>query len=236
MAAGGSARREYERRLAAHRTRVRRTIPALLLVLAIAVPVAALAAEANLPGTGPWVALMATIGIARALWPDRSRVDRWSKGANGEEKVARALEALAPGYFVLHDRGIPGSKANIDHVVVGPPGVFIVETKNVAGRVTVEGGRLRVAGREKGYVEQAWREAVAVQSAAAETFASLGIDVKPLLCFTRDGLPRKATSAEGVPLLSPRGVVSTIRSMPSRLDPEQVAALHELLDRSLRAA
>ena len=54
---------------------------------------------------------------------------RWGKGGNGEIKVGRALEDLRPdGYIVMHDldKGVAG---NIDHLISGPTGAFLVETK-----------------------------------------------------------------------------------------------------------
>ena len=54
---------------------------------------------------------------------------RWGKGGNAEVKVGRALETLRhEGYVVMHDleRGMAG---NIDHLVSGPTGVFMIETK-----------------------------------------------------------------------------------------------------------
>jgi len=54
---------------------------------------------------------------------------RWGKGGNGEIKVGRALEGLRrDGFVVMHDlhKGLAG---NIDHLVCGPTGAFMVETK-----------------------------------------------------------------------------------------------------------
>lgn len=50
-------------------------------------------------------------------------------GLRGEQAVAEALQEVADcGYRAFHD--IPGGEDwNIDHVVVGPPGVFLIETK-----------------------------------------------------------------------------------------------------------
>jgi len=56
------------------------------------------------------------------------RVERWSQGARGEEDVGRALEALGDGWAVFHD--IDTGRGNIDHVVIGPAGLFTVETKS----------------------------------------------------------------------------------------------------------
>lgn len=236
MGAGDSARREYERRLVRHKAKVRRTIPVLAAMLVVAVPGAWILGERFLPGAGGWVALVVAIGLVAEMWPGRAHVDSWRTGGTGESKVGKALSALGPAYEVLHDRRIPGSRANIDHVVVGPTGVFVIETKNVAGKVRVVRGELRVAGRRKGFAEQAWREAAAVQAALAPQLASLALDVRPLLCFLKADLPWSKTTIDGVPLLYPKGVVRTIAASPRCLDPTQVQALAQQLQAVLKPA
>lgn len=67
-------------------------------------------------------------------------------GAAGEERVGRMLdEARSPRVAVLHDRRIPGSRANIDHLVVTPGGVWVVDSKKYKGQVErrIFGGILR---------------------------------------------------------------------------------------------
>lgn len=57
----------------------------------------------------------------------------WAKGAEGEEKVIEKLENLGVKYKVFHDLVLPGENQNIDHVVVGENGIFVLETKNLDG-------------------------------------------------------------------------------------------------------
>ena len=64
-------------------------------------------------------------------------IERWRTGAQGEQKTAQALAGLGPDWLVVHD--IAGEYGNIDHVVVGPAGVFVLETKNLRGGVRVDG-------------------------------------------------------------------------------------------------
>lgn len=59
------------------------------------------------------------------------------KGATGEARIAWILEALPDEYQVIHD--IPTPFGNIDHVVVGPAGVFVIDAKNWKGIVTSDG-------------------------------------------------------------------------------------------------
>jgi len=89
------------------------------------------------------LAVMALIGLAGAFWGRRQSTEAWRRGAEGEEYLARQLDRLGRhGYQVLHDRRVPGSKANIDHLVVGPTGVFVVDAKDYGGRLTWSKGTL----------------------------------------------------------------------------------------------
>lgn len=71
---------------------------------------------------------------------------QWAVGAEGERRTARRLAPLArDGWTVLHDRALPGSRANLDHLAVSPNGVVIVpDTKRWSARwpITVRDGRL----------------------------------------------------------------------------------------------
>lgn len=68
----------------------------------------------------------------------------WKKGVKGERKVARYLNNLPRGFFVFNDVTLPHSKGNLDHVVVGPTGVFAIETKNYLGRFHLNGDDLQI--------------------------------------------------------------------------------------------
>jgi hypothetical protein len=80
-------------------------------------PVVATGLAAVLVGLAAWRVVK--------IWPEARRV---SLGLKGEKVVGQCLEQLrATGYQVFHD--IPGDGYNVDHVLVGPGGVFAVETK-----------------------------------------------------------------------------------------------------------
>ena len=58
------------------------------------------------------------------------------RGAAGERRTARRLDRLArDGYVVFHDLAVPGSPANVDHLVIGPTGVFVIDSKQWTGQV-----------------------------------------------------------------------------------------------------
>jgi hypothetical protein len=85
-------------------------------------------------------------GLAVALSPERQTTTAWERGAVGEERLGARLDSLVSANLaVLHDRRIPGTKANIDHLVVTRHGVWAIDAKRYSGRpsLKVEGGIMR---------------------------------------------------------------------------------------------
>jgi len=80
--------------------------------------------------------LLATWAALRDDVPER--IQRWRDGAQGERHTARVLRPLErDGWTVRHD--LQGPKGNIDHLLVGPAGVFLLDTKRWFGDVTISG-------------------------------------------------------------------------------------------------
>jgi Nuclease-related domain len=106
------------------------------LVAAAGVVVQVLATEAGLPHGG----LVGLAGAALVAWRLRFRPSEqartWQRGAQGERQTARLLDRLTrDGFVVFHDLAVPDSRANIDHMVIGPSGVFIIDSKQWTGSV-----------------------------------------------------------------------------------------------------
>jgi hypothetical protein len=70
----------------------------------------------------------------------RIRKEARAKGLTGEEGIGARLEELAEefGLVVLHDLSMPGTNANIDHVLIQKKAVFVIDAKNYEGRVNVK--------------------------------------------------------------------------------------------------
>jgi len=104
------------------------------------------------------------------------QIDAWRVGAEGERRTARHLEGLVEaGFIVLHDRKVPGYGGNVDHVAIGPTGVWAIETKSLSGKVEIHGDSLTVGGRPQDkIVDQVYREATAVQVAMGESLSGSG--------------------------------------------------------------
>lgn len=85
-------------------------------------------------------------GLAVALSDERQSTKAWERGAIGEERLGARLDSLATdGIAILHDRRIPGSKANIDHIAITRKGIWVIDAKRYKGRpeLKIEGGILR---------------------------------------------------------------------------------------------
>ena len=120
------------------------------------------------------------------------RVAAFFKGAAGEEIVARELGFLPAGYHVFHSLEAGGGVmmwrgGDIDHVVVGPTGVFAIETKNWRGRVVVEDQRLLVDGTapRRPPLEQV-RQAVSALQVRLGRAGIYHVHVVPVVCFAGD--------------------------------------------------
>lgn len=100
----------------------------------------------------------------RRLAHAEQQLHAWRQGADGERRTGEVLAQLEPaGWMVMHDLHWPGRPyANIDHIVIGPTGVFVIDSKNWSGNVEVRGGVLR----QNGYARTAECEGVAAAAAA----------------------------------------------------------------------
>ena len=70
-------------------------------------------------------------------------MDQWLVGSMGERWTDEQIRGLEPkGWIVLRDLKRTGY--NVDHVAIGPGGVFVIDSKNLDGRVTCSGDELRL--------------------------------------------------------------------------------------------
>ena len=160
----------------------------------------------------------------------------WAKGIEGERKAAAFLEPLLDaGFVVLDNRLIPGMHADIDHLVIGPTGVFPIETKNWGGKVEIHGDRLWVGYHDRTWVlEQVYREALAVQVALGEELTAQRVTVTPIVCAL-GGVPKIGRTVAGVQLSDGRDLARLVSDRPGVFDDEQVQRIARLADQRLRA-
>jgi Nuclease-related domain len=127
-----------------------------------------------------------------AVSDEPQAVRSWAKGAVGEEALGANLNKLASERLViLHDRRVPGSRANIDHIAIAPGGVFVIDAKHYSGRVDKRdlGGwfstdlRLYVGRRDCTKLVLGSEDQAEVVRDAIAPLGFADIPVRPVLCF-----------------------------------------------------
>ena len=149
-----------------------------------------------------------------------------------ENAVAEKLGELVPrGWRVLHNVPWPGRpNAWLDHVLVGPGGVVVVDDKNWAGLVSVSSGVLwqgRYARNQS--VESALAQCAAVASVLAPQYRRL---VRPLICMSAQPDLFGVTSSD-VAVSGTGRMVGAVESLPTELGEDEVVELHAYLGRQL---
>jgi hypothetical protein len=122
-------------------------------------------------------------GLARffGLTPLNPDARSWYQGALGEVEVARSLSKLGPEWTVLHAVPVGAGEADIDHVVIGPNGVFTLNTKNHAGKRIFVGGRtFMVNGVKQHFVRNSEFEATRASRLLSAAVHEL-IEVTPVI-------------------------------------------------------
>ena len=110
--------------------------------------------------------------------------EMYDRGAEGEHRTAAALATLPSEWVSVHDLRWPGrQRANIDHIVFGPGGIFVIDSKNWSGRLSVGGETLRQNGRSR---ETAVAGCADAALAVAELLGPYAAHVSPVLCFARE--------------------------------------------------
>lgn len=209
---GASAQREYERRKARHDEQIR----------------------TRHPKVG---------GLILALSDDPQSTKAWATGAKGEVTLgARLDEQASESIAVLHDRRIPGTKANIDHIVVTAGGVFVVDAKRYVDKrpeLRVEGGILRprveklmIAGRDRTVLVDGVRGQV---ERVRAVLGDASIEVSGVLCFVDADWPLVGAffSSRGVRVVSPRRLSKLLEEASGEID---VRAVRDGLARAFPSA
>jgi len=167
------------------------------LVAAASLVAGAAAAQASLPRAGlASVAVAALVGWRLRFRPS-SQARAWQHGAKGERHTARLLDRLDhDGYVVFHDLAMPNSPANLDHLVLGPSGVFVIDSKQWTGHVHQSADGL------------VWHNhyrldrTLATLRWQAETLGRLlGVPVAPLVCVHGAHIQHGGLHAHGVAMV-----------------------------------
>jgi hypothetical protein len=164
-------------------------------------------------------------------------IEHWQSGAFGEARTGRELTKLDDRWLVIHDLQ-RSNGTNIDHVVVGPAGVFLLDSKNIATEVSIDGDDL-VAFRPDGKPRYRDRTCASKARGAAAalsqslTVAGAGCWVHAVIVVWGD-MPEPHVPARSLDWVAGSGLVAWLNSRPAERHAERIArAKTALTDRQL---
>src|SRR5215217_7499628 len=222
---GASAHAQYRRRRATELAAWTHRLPwRIAAVLAIGLTGWLLATQVV-----PHLAALAGASVAAGVaWRLRFRVTpdtmAWRRGAAGERRTARLVGPLERrGWAVLHDLAIPGTQANIDHLVIGPGGVVVIDTKQYRGRLRLDSDGLLWHGRQ--LLVATLRKVRWAADQADEVLGVAEVQVVAIMAMHGANVPWGRLAADGVIVAPARRVPDLLQALPAILGPERVAWL-----------
>ena len=191
-------------------------------------------------GVGRWVAgaaalagavlVVACVGARR--WRD---VDRWRRGAEGEQLTAARLDELPPRrWAVWHDLRVPGSRANIDHLVVGRTGVWVIDTKTTRSPVRAGWRSVRMGERRLQTDSTRWEAEVVAERLTARLDGRVRrpVPVRPIVALHGRGLRWRGGRAGGVRVVPAEELLRAVRRGRRRLTRAEVSLVGDAVLRA----
>jgi nuclease-like protein len=210
--AGASAQREYQRRKASREKRIREAHP-------------------HIGGLLLW------------LRDAPQHETAFKTGAVGETAVGSSIDrrTMEGPTVVLHDRRMLGGRGNIDHLAVGPSGVFVIDAKAHSGKVRIDNplfgsAKLRIAGRDRTRLIDRLDKQVTGVRAVLERTGHSGIPVQGVLCFTTADLPLLRTLKMSGHVLLYRKALAKRLNADGPLQPADIDVIAQELARMLPPA
>lgn len=182
--------------------------------------------------------LFFVVAVAAAIllaWGDR-RLGNFLKGAKGEEWVAHELAFLSADYAVFNGLRLGNGKQNFDHIIVGPAGVFVVETKNWKGSVEFHDGKLFAGGKEPSRPPLKQVKAATTELVSYIDDAGCGnVPIHSVLCFLETRLPQEVMNVNGVVVCTGSRLVEVLQEtfdepIPGALREQVVDELRKVIE------
>jgi hypothetical protein len=235
---GGTAQAEYQRRRQAEHAAWARTRPlriAATLLGGVGALLVATAAGLSWPA-GLAVTLVTAGG---AWWRLRFRpspeTQTWQRGAEGQRHVARLLEPLAKqGWGVEHDLPVRGAKGNLDHVVIGPPGIFAIDVRQYRGRLRLSPDGLLWHGRT--FLLPSLSATRSKADRLQDRVGAPDVWVSPIVAVLGGMVPGGQVTSMGVTVVPARRLPDVLRSLPPTLTTERAREVAAQMNRRLDIA
>ena len=157
----------------------------------------------------------------------KKRAKDADRGARAEEVVAERLVNLPDGYRVFNDIAFDGF--NVDHVVVGPGGIFLIETKSHRGNVESKGDNLLIDGKQpsKNFLNQTWRQTYQLRD-FLNKHTSRDWKIWPVLCFTR-AFVSVHLQVKGIAVVNGKYLAAYLMRHQQRLSTEDIEIVTKVL-------
>ena len=169
----------------------------------------------------------------QSLSADSRHDSRWARLARSEERARRLERLLAgSGVCLLNERRVPGARATVDHLAVGPQGVTVIDAAYEAGRARIVDGRMLIDGEDRTMlVRDVMRQVEVIRLGLA---ASPSIPVNGAICWLGpDGLPRvRKLELGGILIDGPRAIAEELRR-PGPVSAKRAGQIAGVLDRRL---
>lgn len=192
------------------------------------------------PVTTTLLATVALLWFFFSFYRMQKKLSRLKLGRDGERAVGQFLErARVLGYDVFHD--VICAEGNIDHLIVGPGGVFTIETKTYSkpssGRAVitydVNGGSLH---KGKFDISHCLNQAKAQAGEMRELFGEYvaqPVKVQPVVVFPGWYIDSKGCSPRDVWVLEPKAFMKWVKNRSTELEPNAVNAVRQVLARHI---
>jgi Nuclease-related domain len=188
------------------------------------------------------------LGLGLALfviaWQTPPRhIESWNTGADGERRTGRVLQPLTrSGWHAVHDLDWPGA-GNVDHVLLGPGGVYVLDSKAWNGVVSVDDGGATITPRdnpdaawtERGQQSRQARAGVTVARAlAARSNVTVPAPVPVVVLWSP--FPQRVATSGGVTYVEGNHLADWLISRPRKLHRQQIAQLGAVVSDDLLRA
>jgi hypothetical protein len=233
---GASAHADYRRRRAAERASWTHGLPWRAGAVLAAGVAAGLLTTQIAPDLAGLLAVVAAAGLGwRLRFRPSADTVAWRRGAAGERSTARLLVPLERrGWAVLHDLAIPGTAANIDHLVIGPGGVLIIDSKQYRGQLRLD--RYGMVWHGRHLLVSALRKVGWESDQADEVLGVAEVQVAAVVAVHGASVPWGMLQTAGVTIVPARRVPNLLQALPTILGPERVAWLADRARLRFRAA
>jgi len=146
------------------------------------------------------------------------------RGAEAEEAVGAILDNTPEGNFVIHD--FNSGRGNIDHILIGPKGIFTLETKSHAGKVSFDGEKLLRNGRpfEKDFLKQAWAQCYLVRGILAKWGITTPLP-EPVILFTNAFIEVRG-KAKGIEIVGIKDLPKFFERLPDKISTPEAGRIY----------